>query len=228
VILTGIDELVSPLKRDVWSRRFSDPSVSRLIVADPDSSTDELQWAQLPGAREEAKSVAALLNNMPGETLLGPDANADAVKRALRARNLGLIYFATHGIADAVDPLGRSFLLLSGGRLHVKEIAVQRHVHAPLVIMSACQSGLGKTFEGGTFGLARGWLAAGASQVVTSLWDIGDETTKELMAEFVARMVNEDVRPEVALRDAMIAARDRRNVSAAGWAGFALLGFASE
>jgi CHAT domain-containing protein len=228
VILTGIDELVNPLKRDVWSRRFSDPALSLLIVADPDASTDELRWAQLPGAREEAKFVASLLQKMPGETLLGPDATTDAVRQALRARNLGLIYFATHGIADASDPLVRSFLLLSGGRLHVKEIATQRHERAPLVIMSACQSGLGKTFEGGTFGLARGWLAAGASQVVTSLWDIGDETTKELMADFITRMVNENVRPEVALRDAMLAARDQRKVSAAIWAGFAFLGFASE
>jgi CHAT domain-containing protein len=124
--------------------------------------------------------------------------------------------------------LVRSFLLLSSGRLHVKEIATQRHERAPLVVMSACQSGLGKTFEGGTFGLARGWLTAGASQVVTSLWDIGDETTKDLMADFIMRMVDENVRPEAALRDAMLAARDQRNVSAAGWAGFALLGFASE
>ncbi len=227
-ILTGIDELVSPLKRDVWSRRFNDPALARLIVGDPDASTDQLQWNSLPGAREEAKSVASLLARMPGETLLGPEATVEAVELALRGRNLGFIYFATHGIADASDPLARSFLLLSGGRLHVKEIAAQRHEHHPLVVMSACQSGLGKTFEGGTFGLARGWLKAGAAQVVTSLWDIGDQATKELMTDFVARMVEGNLPPEVALRAAMLAARDQRNVPTAGWAGFALLGFASE
>jgi hypothetical protein len=228
VILTGIDELVSPLRRDVWSRRFSEPQLSRLIVADPDSSTDDLPWAPLPGARDEAKSVASLLEKMSGETLLGSGATPRAVEHALGAKSLGFIYFATHGIADPRDPLIRSFLLLSGGRLHVTEIAKQSHEHAPLVVMSACQSGLGKTFEGGTFSLARGWLAAGASQVVTSLWDIGDETTKDLMADFVARMVMENVRPEVALRLAMLAARDQRKVPPSGWAGFALLGFASE
>ena len=39
----------------------------------------------------------------------------------------------------------------------------------PLVVMSACQTGLGKVFEGGTFGLARAWCHAGSSQIVTSL-----------------------------------------------------------
>jgi CHAT domain-containing protein len=228
VILTGIDELVSPLARDVWLRRFSDPTLSRLIVADPDAAADELRWAPLPGARAEGETVASLLKTMPGDMMLGAGATPDAVGHALRARNLGLVYFATHGIADAADPLARSFLLLSGGRLHVKEIARQRHEQAPLVVMSACQSGLGKTFEGGTFGLARAWLTAGAAQVVTSLWDIGDETTKDLMADFIRRVARENARPEVALRDAMLAARDQRGVPAAGWAGFALLGFASE
>ena len=180
VMLTGIDELVSPLAREIWLRRFSDPALSRLIVADSDGSTDQLHWAPLPGAREEAKFVASLLERMPGEALLGGQATPQAVGRALSAKNLGLIYFATHGVADPSDPLVQSFLLLSGGRLHVKEIAADRHEHFPLVIMSACQSGLGKTFEGGTFGLARGWLRAGAPQVVTSLWNIGDQTTKWL------------------------------------------------
>jgi len=228
VMLTGIDELVSPLKRDIWSDRFRDPKLSRLIVGDPDPTMDELQWAQLPGALEEAKSVALLLEKMPGDTLLGSDATPYAVREALRSRSLGLIYFATHGIADPVDPLVQSYLLLTRGRLHVSEIAQQHHERAPLVVMSACQSGLGKTFEGGTFGLARGWLAAGASQVVTSLWDIGDDKTKELMTDFVSRMAKENLRPEVALRSAMLAARDQRNVPTAAWAGFALLGFASE
>lgn len=228
VILTGIDELVSPLTRDIWSRRFSDAALARLVIGDPDSSGDELRWDPLPGARDEALSVTSLLAGMPGETLLGPDATIETVERALRRPNHGMIYFATHGIADASDPLARSFLLLSGGRLHVKEIAAQRHERLPLVVMSACQSGLGKAFEGGTFGLARGWLRAGAAQVVTSLWDIGDDWTKELMADFVARMVKDNRPPEVALRAAMLAARDQRNVPAAGWAGFAMLGFASE
>jgi CHAT domain-containing protein len=228
VILTGVDELVAPLQRDVWSRRFTDPALSRLIVADPDTSKDQMQWDALPGAREEARLVAALSDGMPGKPLLGADATRDAVTRALRSDRLGFIYFATHGVADDLDPLVRSFLLLSGGRLHVNEIAAQRQEHLPLVVMSACQSGLGKTFEGGTFGIARGWLSAGASQVVTSLWDIGDETTKDLMADFVARMVKDKVRPELALRAAMLAARDERKVPAAAWAGFAFLGFASE
>src|SRR5262249_43748540 len=132
------------------------------------------------------------------------------------------------GVADDLDPLVRSFLLLSGGRLHGNEIAPPPQEDFPRVVLSACQSGLGKTFEGGTFGPARGWLTPGPPPGGTSVWDIGDETTKDVMADFVARMVKDKVRPELALRAAMLAARDERKVPAAAWAGFAFLGFASE
>src|SRR5262249_23567044 len=82
VMLTGTDELVTPVKREVWSRRFGDPSLSRLIVGDPDARTDKLKWAPLPGARAEASAVASLLEKMPGEMLLGAGATTDAVKKA--------------------------------------------------------------------------------------------------------------------------------------------------
>jgi len=52
--------------------------------------------------------------------------------------------------------------------------------HHPLVVLSACQTGLGKVFDGGSYGVARGWLSAGAGQVVASLWRVSDEATKIL------------------------------------------------
>jgi CHAT domain-containing protein len=102
----------------------------------------------------------------------------------------------------------------------VTEIAEQRYERVPLIVMSACQW-VWETIEGGRFSLAQGWLAAGGSQVDTALCEFEDETTKDLMADFVARMVVENVRPEVALRSAMLAARDQRKVPTCGWVGAA-------
>src|SRR5262249_39519163 len=65
LMVTGIAELVAPPKRDIWPPRFRDPKLSLLIVGAPDPTMDELQSAQLPGALEEAKSVALLLEKLP-------------------------------------------------------------------------------------------------------------------------------------------------------------------
>ena len=51
--------------------------------------------------------------------------------------------------------------------------------------MSACQSGLGKTFPQGMFGLIEVWRNAGASQIIASLWNVDDEGTGKLMKNFV-------------------------------------------
>ena len=102
----------------------------------------------------------------------------------------------------------------------------------PLVVMSACQSGLGKVFGGGVFGLARAWHSAGAPQVVMSLWNVDDLATKLLMQDFVAR-VTEGAPAEFALQEAMKATRSRLPATPAQmpdpalWAGFALFGLPS-
>ncbi len=88
--------------------------------------------------------------------------------------------------------------------------------------MSACQSGLGKVFEGGVFGLARAWLHAGARQVVLSLWSIDDAATARQMADFLA-LLKQGIPAEQALQAAMIAARAREQDPAL-WAGFTIYG----
>ena len=53
-----------------------------------------------------------------------------------------------------------------------------------MVVMSACQSGLGETFGEGVFGLQRGFKLAGANTLLMSLWKVDDEATRILMTEF--------------------------------------------
>jgi CHAT domain-containing protein len=190
-----------------------------LIVGNPVGWNDpDWDFTPLSGAAHEADEVARLTGTAP---LIGAAATRGAVKAAL-ARNPPLIYLATHGIADDANPLDQGFLLLSDGRWSAREIAkAPIAATRPLVVMSACQSGLGKNFEVGTIGLARAWHQAGASNVVMSLWNVGDASTAQLMTRFAAAL--RATPPDRALRQAMLAQR-ATDPNPAHWASFAVFG----
>jgi len=118
------------------------------------------------------------------------------------------IHFATHGILDEQHP-ARSGLALSAaagkedGILQVNEIADLR-LHADLVTLSACNTGLGELVSGeGMLGLVRAFLYAGASSVAVSLWNVNDAATAALMKDFY-RGLSRGLQSDRALRRAKI------------------------
>ena len=154
--------------------------------------------------------------------LLGGAATKERVAGFLRSHStIELIYLATHGIADPMDPLDASFLLMSDGRWAATEVQNLRLQSSPLVVLSACQTGLGREFDVGTIGMARAWERAGAGAVVMSLWSVDDLSTRFLMTHFVDFAMT--LPPDEALRRAMHLAR-ARNENPASWAGFAVFG----
>lgn len=63
---------------------------------------------------------------------------------------------------------------------------------AELVVLSACETGLGEEVKGeGIVGLTRGFMYAGTPRVVVSLWKVDDEATAELMSLFYQKMLVE-------------------------------------
>jgi CHAT domain-containing protein len=155
----------------------------------------------------------------------------------LSAQDLRVIYFATHGLSDNEDPEHNSFLALSKG--HHLTISDIRRLHldtGPLVILSACETGLGPVGPGsGVFNIASAWFAAGASQVVMSLWDVNDFATAELMAAFVDQLLDDKkllgqlqygLGAEFALARAIRAYKLKRG-NPALWAAFVVYGFVS-
>jgi CHAT domain-containing protein len=79
------------------------------------------------------------------------------------------------------------------------------NLNADLVVLSGCQTALGKDIKGeGFIALARGLMYAGARRVVASLWKVDDSSTAVLMARFYAGMLKDGKRPAAALRDAQI------------------------
>jgi CHAT domain-containing protein len=115
---------------------------------------------------------------------------AEATKR--RAVSLGpnydILHFAVHGELKEDDPLGSGLLLVGegkgDGKLTVDEI-FSLHLNADTVILSACETGLGKIGGGDeVIGLTRAFIYAGTPSIVTTLWKVNDRASYELMREF--------------------------------------------
>jgi CHAT domain-containing protein len=187
----------------------------------------------LPGAAREARWVAARLGVLP---LTGRAATESAVRARLpRAR---LVHLATHGYAFASDARARdSFVALaadpaSDGLLTAGELldAAALALAADLVVLSACQTGLGRATDAeGPVGLARAFLARGARSVLVSLWSVSDAATALLMRRFYAHWLGDRDRPGKAEALRRAQADVRRTPGFAPprfWAAFQLVGAA--
>jgi CHAT domain-containing protein len=143
------------------------------------------------------------------------------------------VHFATHGYLDAERP-DLSALVFSmvndqgqpqDGFLRAHEI-YNLNLPAELVVLSACETGLGKEIRGeGLVGLTRAFMYAGAARVAVSLWSVSDKATAELMHSFYQAMLKRGERPAAALRSAQLEMLARKSWSAPYyWAAFILQG----
>jgi CHAT domain-containing protein len=144
-----------------------------------------------------------------------------------------ILHFATHGLLNPERPENSGLLLSTitrDGRTVNGFVGLQDiySLRAPvdLVVLSACQTGLGKNIRGeGLIGLTRGFMYAGASSVVASLWKVEDEATAELMKRFYIELLKNRKTPAEALRAAQNSIRQEPQWSAPHyWAGFTLQG----
>jgi CHAT domain-containing protein len=169
------------------------------------------QAQRLPFTRQEAERIYALAS--AGQSLKALDYQASrATAISAELSQYRYLHFATHGFVDSEHP-GMSALVLSlvdekgqpqDGFLRAHEI-YNLNLPAELVVLSACQTALGKDYKGeGLVGLTRGFMYAGAARVVVSLWNVNDKATAELMARFYERMLKDGQRPAAALRTAQV------------------------
>ncbi|HYO13067.1 MAG TPA: CHAT domain-containing protein [Thermoanaerobaculia bacterium] len=189
-------------------------------------------FERLPGSRLEAEAIAALAP--PGESLVALDFDASrSLVLGERLSAFRTLHFATHGVIDAERPalsgLALSMIDAAGkpqeGFLHLHDIYNLR-LDADLVVLSGCRTALGREVRGeGLIGLTRGFLYAGASRVVASLWRVEDQATAALMTRFYRALWEEGLPPAAALRAAQLGVREeRRWRDPYYWAGFVLQG----
>jgi CHAT domain-containing protein len=193
----------------------------------------ELSLARLPSTRQEGRAISSLLPESQRWLNFDFDANRTAAASP-KIGDYHILHFATHGVLDSSRP-ELSALALSlydshgkpqDGFLRLYEIYALR-IQADLVVLSACQTALGKDIRGeGLVGLARGFMHAGAPRVVASLWKVDDRATSELMRVFYQAMLGPERLPAAsALRAAQMAvAKQERWRSPYYWAAFVLQG----
>jgi CHAT domain-containing protein len=160
----------------------------------------------------------------------------DATRETLNNTDLtqyAILHFATHGVFDPRNP-ANSGLFLSmvnrdaqkqNGFIGLQDIYALK-ARVDLVVLSACRTGLGKDVKGeGLIGVTRGFMNAGASSAVASLWSVDDQATAELMKYFYANMLRDGMPPPAALRAAQNTIRkDPRWNSPYYWAAFTFQG----
>jgi CHAT domain-containing protein len=201
------------------------------MPAPPGAARGRATLAALPSAEREARWVARQLGVRP---LIGPGASESAVTS--RLARAALVHLATHGVAFNSDEKARdSFIALapdpaSDGLLTVGEVLDDPALRltAELVVLSACQTGLGhlRTAEG-TIGLQRAFLARGARTVLVSLWSVSDKATELLMRRFYAHWLDDADAPSKAeaLRRAQGDVQGTRQFRhPRNWAAFELVG----
>lgn len=184
-------------------------------------------------SRKEAEAIVSVAGSESSMVALDFDASRP---KALSAdlQHFKYIHLATHGIIDATEPdlSGLVFSLVdkqgepASGFLRLSDI-YNLKLPAELVVLSACQSALGEEIKSeGLNGLTRGFMYAGAARVVASLWKVDDEATAELMKRFYTYMIEKNMPPSKALRQAQLDMPTIREMWGPSfyWAGFVLQG----
>jgi CHAT domain-containing protein len=211
-------------------------------------------FAQLPLTRREGSAVADLMSRTGRYNVTYFEAEM-AQEGVLK--NLGnapdILHIATHGYfcqqsenAHLSNPLLRSGLILAGanrtigamneendngedGILTAMEVSGLNLIGTDLVVLSACQTGIGDIQSGeGVFGLRRAFQHAGARSIIISMFAVPDESTSELMERFYTNWLSGKSK-SAALHDASLSIlREHREKQGTAhpifWGGFVLIG----
>ena len=221
---TGRDQLDQTGVKSIQSLSAS----SVTVIANPQFPDD---WNPLPNTAIEAQLIQQIAPQ--SSVYLGEDASLSTIRNI---QSPTILHVATHGFVEDDDPMDssddspmvRAGLVLSSptgnGYLRAAEVGMLNLDRTQLVVLSACESGLGVSSAGdGVYGLRRALKVAGAQRQLLSLWPISDEGTKTFMTMFYQYLA-ENPDPTMALRNTQMAMKDSEGWSnPVFWAGFILV-----
>lgn len=190
-------------------------------------------FPRLRFSRQEADQIMRLVPRSNGLEAVDFAANKSAATSA-DLKQYRIVHFATHGLINSrhadlsgivlslVDQEGRP----QNGFLRLYDI-YNMNLSAELVVLSACQTALGKDVKGeGLVGMTRAFMYAGASRIVASLWRTEDRATAVLMSRFYENLLaGKGMSAAAALRKAQLSMwQEKRWQQPRYWAAFTLQG----
>jgi len=213
-------------------RKVSSDALNTRVLEHLAAGGGGLRIRRLTFTRQEADQILAVAPRM--RNLKATDFRANrSLATGPELSKYRYVHFATHGYLDSERP-NLSAIVLSlvdregqpqDGFLRAHEI-FNLTLPAELVVLSACQTGLGKQIKGeGLVGLTQGFMYAGARRVVVSLWNVNDKATADLMQRFYRGMLREGQTPSASLRKAQAEMWQQKQwQSPYYWAAFVLQG----
>jgi CHAT domain-containing protein/Tfp pilus assembly protein PilF len=201
-------------------------------------SVDEKNFGELKYSEWEVNSIIDLFNknnlNQINTAYFYSDAKEDSFKT--NVNDYKIIHIASHSFMNEEQPdiSGVVFaqptdsVFSNDGILYSGE-TYNLGLAADLVVLSSCESGLGKLFRGeGMMALNRGFLYSGASNIVFSLWKIPDKHTSELMVEFYSQMISDKSYSESLRQAKLKLINDQLTARPRSWAGFLMIGLIND
>lgn len=159
---------------------------------------DGEQFTELKESEDEIKNIFTLFKTQrkPATMYLNSEAKESNLKSS-EMEKYRFIHIATHGLINESKPNLSGIIFtepkydsLEDGILYSGEI-YNLHLNADLVVLSACETGLGTIVKGeGILGFTRGFTYAGARNLLVSLWQVADKSTADLMVRFYRNVLN--------------------------------------
>jgi CHAT domain-containing protein len=205
VTITNAKSLQLLSMRKTEGPRYADSRI--LLMGDPVYRRDE--YAELPNASSEIKSVASHFSSDRRTVFTGAQASPEAYQLS-NAGQFSYIHFVAHGTANMTVPLDSAVVLSSNRddatvyKLYARDI-LKQNLNADLVTVSACNGSGVRNYSGeGLVGLAWAFLRAGSHHVIGAMWEVSDVSTPLLMDHLYSKLTNGSP-PDGALRSAKLA-----------------------
>jgi CHAT domain-containing protein len=226
----------APVFRDTDSNGIFHPNNALTLEKDPavlrSITVDGKRFSELKYSEREVSLVAEDFQKKgkSGTSFLYDNASEENFK--LNVGKYSCIHIATHGYINEEHPQ-LSMLLFSqpqhsstteDGVLYASEM-YNLSLNADLLVLSSCQSGLGKYVKGeGIIAMTRGFFYSGAHNIIFSLWKVYDKQTNELMTEFYDHVLEGETFSSALRKSKLRLISDRSTAFPSKWSGFILVG----
>ncbi|MCI0618428.1 CHAT domain-containing protein, partial [bacterium] len=217
--------VLSALHKNVQNTVSAQKALLAIAVPSADTAVD----SPLRFAKSEVESIAHFFASSDVTLLIGNQATEENMKR-LELNQYRNLHFASHGLINEARPQLSALVLSASsngkedGYLTMREV-FDLNLHADLVVLSACKTGLGPQVRGeGVTGLYRAFLCAGTSSVLVSLWNVNDRSAADLMTAFYRNMEKDGMSKSAALKQARMEMIRKGYSHPYYWSTFILIG----